>query len=109
MNSINEIAQDTVLTDFNRIVREKLKNRILLIKLFGSRARGDNLEYSDYDFLVVVDKKEDEIKGLLTDIAVEILNKYDRLVGYILWDQEEWLRKKNFPIGLNILKEGVEL
>jgi len=36
------------------------------------------------------------------------MNDSFRLVGYILWDEKEWTRKK-FPIGLNVLKEGIEL
>jgi len=109
MNINTQINQDSIILDFKNLVRKRLKGRILILKLFGSRARGENDEYSDYDFLVVVDKKEKDFKEKLIDISVEILNKYDKLVGFILWDEEEWEWKKNLPIGLNILKEGIEL
>lgn len=109
MNTNTQNNQDSIILDFKNLVRKRLGENVLMIKLFGSRARGENDEYSDYDFLVVVDKKEKDFKEKLIDISVEILNKYDKLVGFILWDKKEWQWKRKLPIGLNILKEGIEL
>ena len=39
----------------------------------------------------------------------KFVNKHEALVAEILCDEEEWEKKKRFPIGLNILKEGVWL
>jgi len=51
-NLVNRIPQE-----FASIVRKKLKNHVKEIILFGSHARGDFTEGSDYDFLIVVDKR----------------------------------------------------
>ena len=100
---------DKVSVEFAERTRSRLKNHLKKIILFGSRARGDFYEGSDYDFLIIVDKKEKTDEEMLLDIGVEFLNKYDVLIADIVCDEKEWERKKRFPIGLNILKEGVEL
>jgi predicted nucleotidyltransferase len=79
------------------------------IILFGSHARGDYKDGSDYDILVIVDKKDKSSQGIILDACVEIMDKYYELIGCIVCDQDEWEMKKRFPIGLNILKEGIEL
>lgn len=100
---------DKIPTEFAEILRKKLKGRLRKAILFGSHARGDFTEGSDYDFLVVVDKREKMVQEVVLDASVEILNKYYALIGYIVCDEKEWERKKRFPIGLNVLKEGIEL
>lgn len=100
---------DKISIEFAERVRSRLKNQLKKIVLFGSRARGNFSEGSDYDILIVVDKREKTDEEMLLDIGVEFLNEYDVLIADILCDEKEWERKKRFPIGLNILKEGVEL
>ncbi len=103
-NQLDKISQD-----FANNVRNKLGNHVKEIILFGSHARGDFTEGSDYDFLIVVDKRSKTDENILLDIGVEFLDKYEALIAEILCDEKEWERKKRFPIGLNILKEGVWL
>ncbi len=100
---------DGVGKEFARLVKNKLQSHLEKIILFGSHARGDFTEGSDYDILVIVDKKEKYIQDVILDSCVEIMDKYYELIGCIVCDQKEWELKKRFPIGLNILKEGVEL
>ncbi|MFH1258813.1 MAG: nucleotidyltransferase domain-containing protein [Elusimicrobiota bacterium] len=89
---------DKISKEFADIVRNKLKNRLKKIILFGSRSRGDYKEGSDYDILVVVDKREKDIQEIVLDASVEIMNKYYALIGYIVCDEKEWDKKKQFPI-----------
>ena len=103
-NQVDRISQE-----FANNVRKKLGNHVKEIILFGSHARGDFTEGSDYDFLIVVDKRRKTDENILLDIGVEFLDKYEALIAEILCDEKEWERKKRFPIGLNILKEGVWL
>lgn len=100
---------DKVTNNFAEIIKNKLKRHLKKIVLFGSHARGDFKEGSDYDFLIIVDKREKQIQEIVLDACVEIMNKYYALVGCIVCDEREWENKKRYPIGLNILKEGVEL
>lgn len=100
---------DEVTNDFIKIVRNRLKNNLKKVIMFGSRARGDFAEGADYDFLVVVDKRGKGVLDAILDACVEIMDRYYALIGCIVCDEKEWERKKRFPIGLNILKEGIEL
>lgn len=100
---------DKISVEFAERVRNRLKNHLKKIILFGSHARGDFREGSDYDILIVVDKREKQFQEIVLDESVEIMNKYDALIGHIVCDEKEWEKKKKFPIGLNILDEGIEL
>jgi predicted nucleotidyltransferase len=95
--------------EFARIVKKNLENHLKKIILFGSHARGDFNGNSDYDMLVVVDKNERFIRDIVLDACVEIMDKYYELIGCIVCDEKEWELRKRFPIGINILKEGIEL
>ncbi len=106
-NEVKRNLVDNISREFANNVRKKLGNHVKEVILFGSRARGDFTEGSDYDFLIVVDKKRMADENMLLDIGVEFLDKHEALVAEILCDEEEWEKKKHFPIGLNILKEGV--
>lgn len=100
---------DKISQEFANSVRKKLGKHVQEIILFGSHARGDFTEGSDYDFLIVVDKRRKTDENILLDIGVKFLDKYEALIAEILCDEKEWEKKKRFPIGLNILKEGVRL
>jgi predicted nucleotidyltransferase len=104
-----EITMDEIVMKFSDMLRQKLGNHLKKIILFGSRARGDFTEDSDYDTLIIVDKKDRNIYESLSYIGAEITEKYCALIGSIVCDEEEWERKKYFPAGLNIIKEGIEI
>lgn len=53
---------DKISKEFAQVVRNKLKTHLKKIILFGSRARGDFREGSDYDFLIIVDKRKKQMK-----------------------------------------------
>lgn len=98
-----------IALEFAARVRSRMKSHPKKIILFGSRARGDSYEGSDYDFLIVLDERNKNYMNSLLNIGVDFLNKYDVLIADIVCDEKEWENKKRFPLGLNILKEGIEL
>ena len=100
---------DAIAHEYSEKVRSALGSHIREIILFGSRARGEQKKYSDYDMLIVVDKRDREIVKTIRKIAVDILDEHERLIGNIVYDAEEWERKKTFPLGINIDREGVRM
>jgi len=98
---------DKITEIFSKNIKMKLKSHVKKIYLYGSRARGDHNKSSDYDFLIVVDKKDRIIEDIITDETVIILNEYDELISIIIYDENEWDFKKHIPLGKNILKEGI--
>ena len=100
---------DMILDQFPKLLKNKLQNHLKKILLFGSRARGDCNDSSDYDFLIIVDKKDREIEDVVLEVSSYLLGEFNELIGFIIWEESEWQFKKRFPIGLNIQKEGREL
>jgi len=98
---------DKITEIFSQNIKKKLKSHIKNIYLYGSRARGDHNNGSDYDFLIVVDEKNRNIEDIITDETVVMLNDYDELISIIVYDEKEWDFKKYIPLGKNILKEGI--
>jgi len=97
------------------VIRKELESEGFKVKsiiLFGSRARGDYDDYSDWDIFVVVDKKLDfprkrkiaskiRRKLAMFDIAIDIIIKSERDVE---------IQKNNVGyITYYALREGVKL
>jgi predicted nucleotidyltransferase len=93
---------------FSRRIRKNVSG-VKRVILFGSRARGDAREGSDYDFAVIVRKKNERAMQGVRGTEVAFLNKFDTLSSSIVLDECEWEKHRNLPIGINILREGVWL
>jgi predicted nucleotidyltransferase len=100
---------DAVAVEFARQVRERLGPRVREVVLFGSRARGDARDDSDYDVVVVVDRHSPEVRETLLAIEVDLLDRYGSLVACLLRDERQWAASQGLPIGLNVAREGVTL
>jgi len=100
---------DQVVQTFATELRERLGPRVRQILLFGSRARGDAGEGSDYDMLVVVDQRTPELRAIVLDVERGLMDRYGVLVATILRSDEEWRRGLAFPLARNIIREGVVL
>lgn len=67
------ILLDERIRLFVRLLRERLGDRLIRVILFGSRAREDAREDSDYDCLVVVREITPDVKDAVDDVAGEAL------------------------------------
>ena len=95
--------------EFARLVRGRLGSRVLEVVLFGSRARGEAREDSDYDVVVVVDHRDADVREAILAIEVDLMNRHGSLVACLLRDEREWEASRRMPIGLNVAREGVPL
>lgn len=100
---------DPVALDLARRLRARLGSHLLRLVLFGSRARGDAREGSDYDVLVVVDERTEELRELLLDVTGDLLDERDALALCLLLSADEWEDTRVLPIGRNIEREGLVL
>lgn len=101
------VALDPVIQAFASELRARLHHRIRRIVLFGSRARGEARDDSDYDILVVVDQRSPEVRPLILEIETALLDNYGALVATVLRTQEEWDRAQGLPLARNVALEGI--
>jgi len=81
------------------------------IILFGSHARGDASEYSDWDLLVLLDKPKiedtdyDTISYPLSELGWQEGEQFSPK----LYTYNDWIKRSFTPFYKNIQKEGIEL
>ena len=97
---------------FNEI--QTLKRQILpneKVILFGSQARGDAHEESDWDLLVLLNKEKRSFSEDYNEYGYpfsEIGDKYDTLISVIIRNRRDW---DSYPslLKYNIEQEGIEI
>lgn len=100
---------DQVIQEFASELRNRLGRSVKQIFLFGSRAREDARENSDYDMLVILDRRTPEARSMILDIESKLMDRYGVLVATVLRSEEEWQRAQGFPLARNVAREGIPL
>jgi predicted nucleotidyltransferase len=78
--------------------------------LFGSRARGDNNNFSDWDFLVLVSQEANErLKSQIRDSLIDIELEVGQVISTVIYSQDQWPNYQITPLFQNIEKEGLEV
>ncbi len=98
-----------VLETLSQELPRRLAPHLRGVWLFGSRARGDARETSDYDVLILVDEKTPDVRDRILDLQVEILDRHEALVATILRTEDEWRSSQGYPLARNIAREAVRL
>jgi len=81
------------------------------IVLYGSRARGDAKEDSDWDLLVLLDKSKieqqdyDGIGYMLTSLGWEL----GEMIIPVIYTKDEWEKNSFTPFYKNVESEGIVL
>ena len=101
--------KDEKLEIFIKKLNQNFGKQVKKIILFGSRAREDSVEFSDYDILIIFDKTSPQIKGKLQDLAGEMLYEYSVVFSVFCFNEEDLYRRRYSPLFLNIQKEGIVL
>lgn len=109
MNINSSKSAPTIAVQYAEEVRQRLGAHVREVILFGSQARGDATDASDYDFVVIVDKKTRQLRDAVTDAGTSVLNTTDRLCASLVYGEEQWHRVLTTPLGWNISREGIEL
>ena len=100
---------DKYLEIFSRTLRERFGDNLKRIILFGSRARGDYTEESDYDFILIFDKVSKELKEQVTHLVVDLMIEYGIVITDFIFTEEEFRKRMFVPFILNAQREGVAL
>lgn len=103
-------SDDPVLHEFLRRI-SSVRPRIRQVILFGSRARGTHRHDSDYDLLLVVDRKDEDLLDVLYEAVMDVLLTHGRLVSLKIFAQQEFdrLQALRTPFMTQVVQEGVPL
>jgi predicted nucleotidyltransferase len=106
-----EIRENKELRDLKESLQGLLGDRLLRMALFGSRARGDSDEDSDYDIAVIVRGLTRELKHQILDKVAEIELEYLTPLSALVLSEVEFnrLKAKERRIALDIEREGIPL
>lgn len=99
----------TIAKEFASRVRKNLGEQTKAVILFGSQARGDATAGSDYDFVVVVDKRTRQVRKLISEVGASLMIERDALCAALVYDAQQWQHLQQSPLGWNIDREGVAL
>lgn len=83
-------SEREALLAFKEALSKKFGDEFLYLKIFGSRARGENQRPSDLDVLVVMRDSNCEIDQEVIRIAVQIDIKYDVLLDCHITTPSWW-------------------
>lgn len=99
-----------LINKLKSLVHQYDKNAEII--LFGSRARGDWHEESDWDFLILTDLKDirvfkDDLRNKISDEIEFVLNE---VVFVIVKNKFDWENNHNVtPLFYNISEEGIRV
>lgn len=103
------MKKDNVTKQLVKTLRERLGAKIQGVILFGSRARGDFYEDSDYDIIVLVDKRTRKLRDKIRKIAWETGWKNEVSISTFVYEKARFEKDKYEPLFMNVRKEGISL
>jgi predicted nucleotidyltransferase len=102
-------VQTEILSDLKNHLITNFGNSIKDVILFGSQARGDSKEYSDFDVLILLDKEySGKDENRILDLCYDIDLKYNILIdAHILSIKELNTIRGRQPVFVNAIKSGI--
>jgi len=73
--------EKSALTQFKCDLEQVLSSKLIELKLFGSKARGDDQPDSDMDVLVIVSTDDWHLRDKVYDVATDILLQMDTCIS----------------------------
>lgn len=101
---------EPILNDLKLILNQNYGERLKGIILFGSYARGDAIDGSDIDVLILLDNVKDPIEegDKISEPIWKLDLKHDTVVFALPMDVNEYKSRRS-PLILNVKKEGISL
>jgi predicted nucleotidyltransferase len=107
------IEDHPVLNELRDQLLTRLPGLVRRIVLFGSRARGDFVEGSDVDVLVVLEDRAPSVMEQARTVRYEVMERraFRPLISLLLLSEQEWQELSKHSAGLkhNIEHEGLTI
>lgn len=104
-------TKEEIIESLKHLAQQILPPGAKLI-LFGSQARGDAREDSDWDLLVLLDKSDDNFRERFDKYAYPIVSLGWQMGEYFspkIYTADEWDSRRVTPFYKNVSQEGVVL
>jgi uncharacterized protein (UPF0332 family)/predicted nucleotidyltransferase len=90
-------------------LRRDLDGRLLLLVLFGSKARGDDQPGSDIDFLVVTDGEPRDLEKRLSTLTASLGMEHDVLLNTLSFSRDRWadFARRRAAFWQNVQRDGM--
>jgi len=102
--------KEKILISIKNSIRKEDSNAEII--LFGSRARGDNTNISDWDILILTDKsnKINEIEDRFRNNLYEIELETGQIISTLVYSKDYWSNNLKYsPLYNNVNREGIIL
>ena len=104
-----DTKEKSALKQFKADLEQTLGGQLIELKLFGSKARGDDQPDSDIDVLVIVATDDSHIRESVYNIATDILLQTDLCISpkIISKDKFNQLCKENTSFIRNVSRDAI--
>ena len=103
--------EKSALNGITKSLRKQFPERVRGAYVFGSRARGDHSEWSDFDVLIVVKDRDPLIEEAIMNRFVEEEIRSGLIFTPLIKDQKAFESEKRYhtPFYENLTREGITL
>jgi len=101
--------EKSAIKQFKAVLQQTLSGQLIELKLFGSKARGDDRPDSDIDVLVIVTNDDWRICDVVYGVATDILLQADISISpkVVSENQLEQLKKEDTFFLRNISRDAI--
>lgn len=103
--------EQQALQEFKSQLTKKFGSDLVVLKLFGSKARGDFRKESDLDVFIVLNNLKEEDKNWIGNLSFELSLKYSVFISELIFPKAKWqeYQTKRFSLARNVEGEGVRI
>jgi predicted nucleotidyltransferase len=103
--------QKAAVFAYLRLLREKYRDKIEQVVLFGSVARGEFDEESDVDIMIVLKNGSRRLRDEISMASFDIILRNNVILSPMVMDRKtyEWHKKYRDPLYNSIKKDGINL